>query len=152
MIRTGMPKPVNQSASTRPVGPAPIINTGNRDGMDGDISICCTLADAMQQHYHHGLVLVSVVVAILASYTALTLALRLRSSSGWPARAWLLGGGFAMGTGIWAMHFVGMLALSLPVPVAYDVAITALSLLIAIAVSTFSLHIASREDLNRPRL
>jgi diguanylate cyclase len=106
----------------------------------------------MPQHYHHGLVVVSVVVAILSSYTALTLALRLRSSSGWPARAWLLGGGFAMGTGIWAMHFVGMLALSLPIPVAYDVATTGLSLLIAIAVSTFSLHIASREDLNRPRL
>jgi NO-binding membrane sensor protein with MHYT domain len=54
-------------------------------------------------------VLISLVVAILASYTALTLALRIRSSSGWPARAWLVGGGFAMGIGIWAMHFVGML-------------------------------------------
>src|SRR5918999_2737135 len=106
----------------------------------------------MPQHYHPGLVLVSLVVAILASYTALTLALRIRSASGWAARAWLLGGGLAMGIGIWAMHFVGMLALSLPIPIAYDIPITAASMVIAIAVSTFALHIASRKDLTRPRL
>src|SRR4029077_14771699 len=59
---------------------------------------------AMHQHYHYGFVLVSIAVAILASYTALTLAVRIWSTSGWPARAWLLGGGLAMGIGIWAMH------------------------------------------------
>src|SRR5882672_9646923 len=87
-------------------------------------------ADSMPQHYHHGLVLISLVVAILASYTALNLALRIRLVSGLAARAWLLGGGFAMGIGIWAMHFVGMLALSLPIPIIYDLAVTLLSLLI----------------------
>jgi hypothetical protein len=76
MIRSGMPNCVNQSASTRPVGPAPTINTGNREAIG-----CGTLTEAMPQHYHHGLVVVPVVLAILASYTALTLALRLRSSS-----------------------------------------------------------------------
>jgi diguanylate cyclase len=99
----------------------------------------------LSQHYHHGLVLVSLVVAILASYTALTLALRIRVATPAAAPAWLLGGGFAMGIGIWAMHFVGMLALSLPVEIGYDVSITLLSLIIAIVVSTFALHIASRE-------
>jgi NO-binding membrane sensor protein with MHYT domain/CheY-like chemotaxis protein/nitrogen-specific signal transduction histidine kinase len=107
----------------------------------------------MAQHYHHGLVALSILVAILASYTALTLALRIRSAAaGWPAHAWLTGGGFAMGIGIWAMHFVGMLALSLPIAIAYDIGTTALSMLIAIAVSTFALRIASREQLTRPRL
>ena len=103
----------------------------------------------MPQHYHHGLVLVSLMVAILASYTALTLALRIRVATPQAAPAWLLGGGLAMGIGIWAMHFVGMLALSLPVEIAYDVTVTLLSLVIAIVVSTFALHIASRESVGR---
>ena len=106
----------------------------------------------MPQHYHHGLVFVSLVVAILASYTALTLALRIRVATRQSAPAWLLGGGFAMGVGIWSMHFVGMLALSLPVEIAYDLTITLLSLVIAIVVSTFALHIASREQVGRAAL
>src|SRR5688572_32485817 len=61
----------------------------------------------MHQHYQNWLVLVSVLVAILASYTALTLALRIRVASKQVAPAWLLGGGVAMGIGIWSMHFVG---------------------------------------------
>ena len=106
----------------------------------------------MPQHYHHGLVLVSLVVAILASYTALTLALRIRVASPEAAPAWLLGGGFAMGTGIWCMHFVGMLALSLPIDIAYDLTVTLLSLAIGIVVSTFALRIASRRQVSRAAL
>jgi NO-binding membrane sensor protein with MHYT domain/CheY-like chemotaxis protein/nitrogen-specific signal transduction histidine kinase len=100
----------------------------------------------MAQHYHHGLVAISLLVAVLASYTALNLASRIRWARGAAAPVWLLGGGFSMGTGIWAMHFVGMLALSLPLPINYDLPVTLLSLLIAIFVSSFALHIASRED------
>jgi signal transduction histidine kinase/ActR/RegA family two-component response regulator len=103
----------------------------------------------MPQHYHHGLVLLSLVVAILASYTALTFALRIRVASKPSAPAWLAGGGFVMGTGIWAMHFVGMLAMSLPIEIAYDFETTLASLVIAIAVSTFALHIASRDRVRR---
>src|SRR5688572_9262691 len=66
------------------------------------------------------------------------------------ARVWLMGGGFSMGIGIWSMHFVGMLALSLPLT--YDLPITVLSLLIAIVVSTFALHIVSRDDATPMRL
>jgi len=106
----------------------------------------------MPQHYHAGLVLASIGVAILASYTALTLAVRLRSAAGAGAWIWLLGGGLAMGIGIWSMHFVGMLALILPVGLSYDGWITALSMAIAIVVSTFALQIASRARLTRPRL
>jgi NO-binding membrane sensor protein with MHYT domain/CheY-like chemotaxis protein len=106
----------------------------------------------MPQHYHHGLVLVSVLVAILASYTALTLALRIRVAARQAAPAWLVGGGLAMGIGIWSMHFVGMLALTLPIDIAYDVWITFLSLVIAIVVSTFALRIASRERVSGPPL
>jgi diguanylate cyclase len=106
---------------------------------------------AMQQHYHYSFVFASIAVAILASYTALTLAVRIWSTAGWPARAWLLGGGLAMGIGIWAVHFVGMLALSLPLAISYDFWITAASMGIAIVVSTFALHIAGRSQVRRPR-
>ena len=106
----------------------------------------------MPQHYHHGLVVLSLLVAILASYTALTLAIRIRLSTGWATRGWLLGGGFAMGLGIWAMHFVGMLALSLPVPITYDLPITLLSLVVVVAVSTFALSMASRPTASRSAL
>jgi diguanylate cyclase len=104
------------------------------------------------QHYHHGLVVISLVVAVLASYTALNLTSRIRLATGVAGAAWLLGGGFAMGIGIWAMHFVGMLALTLPLPITYDLPVTVLSLLIAIAVSSFALNIASRDDVTPARL
>ena len=107
---------------------------------------------SMSQHYHHWLVLVSVLVAILASYTALTLALRIRVATTQVAPAWLIGGGVAMGIGIWSMHFVGMLALTLPIEIAYDVGVTLLSMVIAIVVSTFALHIASRKQVGRAAL
>jgi NO-binding membrane sensor protein with MHYT domain/CheY-like chemotaxis protein/anti-sigma regulatory factor (Ser/Thr protein kinase) len=106
----------------------------------------------MSQHYHHWLVLVSLLVAILASYTAITLALRIRVAAPQLAPAWLIGGGVAMGIGIWSMHFVGMLALMLPIEIAYDVGITLLSMVIAIGVSTFALHIASRKQVGRAAL
>jgi len=106
----------------------------------------------MHQHYHHWLVLLSLLVAILASYTAITLALRIRVAAPQLAPAWLIGGGVAMGIGIWSMHFVGMLALMLPIEITYNVGITLLSMGIAIGVSTFALHIASRIQVGRAAL
>src|SRR5262245_31813494 len=106
----------------------------------------------MHQHFHSWLVLVSVLVAILAAYTALTLALRIRDSTRQVTPAWLIGGGVAMGIGIWSMHFVGMLALTLPIEIAYDVATTILSMIIAVVVSTFALHIISRGQVGRAAL
>jgi NO-binding membrane sensor protein with MHYT domain len=60
--------------------------------------------------WNPGLVLLSYVVAIFASYTALDLAGRVSAYSGRGRALWLAGGAFAMGTGIWSMHFTGMLA------------------------------------------
>src|SRR3979411_2514808 len=73
--------------------------------------------------YNSWVVLLSFLVAVLASYTALDLASRITASTGAAAACWLLGGAFAMGMGIWSMHFIGMLAFSLPIPMAYDVGI-----------------------------
>jgi NO-binding membrane sensor protein with MHYT domain/CheY-like chemotaxis protein len=94
--------------------------------------------------YNDWLVVLSVVVAALAAYTALDLTSRITSSRGWPARAWLGGGAFAMGVGIWSMHFIGMLAFNSPVPLGYDLLTTVLSLLIAVVASGFALYLVSR--------
>src|SRR6266436_6763280 len=77
------------------------------------------------------LVILSVVIATVASYTALDLAGRIRASTGRARRAWLAAAAVAMGGGIWSMHFVAMLAFLMPMPVAYDVGLTALSLVVA---------------------
>ena len=82
------------------------------------------------------LVIMSVAIAILASYTALDLAARIRASVGWMRRVWLGTAAVAMGGGIWAMHFVAMLAFDMPgMAVGYDLTLTLLSLLTAIAVT-----------------
>ncbi|HWA12670.1 MAG TPA: MHYT domain-containing protein [Burkholderiales bacterium] len=97
----------------------------------------------MQGSYHPGLVALSVAVAIIASYTALDLAGRVGATeSGRRKRlAWLVAGAFSMGIGVWSMHFIGMLALRLPTPVAYDIPFTVASLLVAIAASAVALAI-----------
>ena len=102
--------------------------------------------------YNHILVVISFVVAILAAYTALNMAGRVAGSQGIAARIWLAGGGVAMGIGIWAMHFIGMLAMDLAMSMSYDVAITALSMAIAIVSSMFALWLVSGEQLRLRRL
>lgn len=93
------------------------------------------------------LVMVSLCVAVLASYTALDLAGRIASATGYVRALWIAGGAVAMGIGIWSMHFVGMLAFSLPVPLGYDLVITLLSLAIAMLASGFSLWLSSQNSL-----
>ena len=95
----------------------------------------------MAGNYDFELVALSLIVAIVASYTALELAGRVSEKQGRSSLAWLVGGAVAMGTGIWSMHFVGMLAFHLPVAVAYDAWTTALSLAIAILVSGIALYV-----------
>ena len=102
--------------------------------------------------YNPLLVAASLFVAILASYTALDMAGRITTAQGRAARLWLAGGASAMGVGIWSMHFIGMLAFSLPIPLGYDPAITMLSLLIAIASSVFALWLVCQENLPWSRL
>ena len=98
--------------------------------------------------YNPWLVVLSIVVAIFVSHTALNLSSRVARSTSKPsARLWLVGGAISMGCGIWSMHFVGMLAFSLPIAFSYDIGITLASLAIAIALSGFALSIASRREI-----
>ena len=103
--------------------------------------------------YNPWLVLLSIVVAIFVSYTALNLSSRVAHSARKPsARLWLAGGAVSMGCGVWSMHFVGMLAFSLPIALSYDVRTTLASLVIAIGLSGFALSIASRPQISLGRL
>ncbi|MCU5774484.1 EAL domain-containing protein [Erwiniaceae bacterium BAC15a-03b] len=102
--------------------------------------------------YDQVMVFVSFIVAILASYTALDMAGRVGGNSGKTAIIWLFGGGFAMGIGIWSMHFIGMLAMSLPMVMSYNASLTALSMVIAIAASIFALWIVCYGELPLLRL
>jgi two-component system sensor histidine kinase/response regulator len=100
---------------------------------------------AMNGSYDYRLVALSVLIAVLASYAALDLATRVTAAQGRVRFAWLLGGAGAMGTGIWSMHYIGMLAFSLPIPVLYDWPTVLLSLLAAIFTSAIALFVVSRQ-------
>jgi len=92
-------------------------------------------------------VVLSVLIASLASYAALDLAGRVRSSGGTTRYGWLTGGATVMGIGIWSMHFVAMLAFHLPVPIAYEVQLMLLSVAVAIGASLLALIVVSRAEL-----
>ena len=99
--------------------------------------------------YSTWLVLLSIIVAMFVSHTALSLSSRVaRAKADSAAALWLGGGALAMGCGIWSMHFIGMLAFSLPIPLSYDVPITLASLVIAIAISGFALSVASNPQIS----
>lgn len=98
--------------------------------------------------YDVRLVALSVVIAICASYVALDLAGRVNAARDNARVAWLIGGAVAMGTGIWSMHFTGMLAYRLPVQVYYHVPTVILSLVAAIAASLVALFMVSRPSVS----
>jgi len=104
-------------------------------------------------HYDPVLVSLSVAVAIFASYAALLVA-QLLSSAGSRARraGWLAAGGGCLGLGIWAMHFVGMLAFTLPCANSYDAGLTLLSTVPGMLASALALHVISQGPPNTPRL
>ncbi|MCX4051297.1 diguanylate cyclase, partial [Aeromonas caviae] len=101
----------------------------------------------LDSYYSNDLVFFSILLAVLASYTALNMTSRVSQSQGWGAALWLTGGAFAMGFGIWSMHFIGMLAFNLPIALGYDLPLTGLSLVAAIGSSAFALWLVSRPQL-----
>ena len=102
--------------------------------------------------YSLPLVALSFLIATVAAYAALDVAARIVTTRGWMSVYWLAAGAGAMGIGIWSMHFIGMLAFRLPIPMAYDPTVTIASLFIAIGVSAFALFVVSRNTLSAPRL
>ena len=99
------------------------------------------------------LVLLSIAVAILASFTALNLAGRVRASRGRSRSLWLAAAAITLGGGIWSMHFVAMLAFSMPnMPMSYDLGPTLLSLAIAIAFTAAGLATFNWQQVTRGRI
>jgi two-component system sensor histidine kinase/response regulator len=99
--------------------------------------------------YDPRLVALSVIIAIAASYAALDLAGRVTAARGLARLAWLACGSVAMGTGIWSMHYIGMLAYALPVEVRYDWPTVLWSLFAAVIASAVALFAVSRPYVGR---
>ena len=102
---------------------------------------------ALEGWYSPLVVLLSVLIASLASYTALDLAGRVSLARDRERLAWIACGAVAMGVGIWSMHFLGMLAFHLPVPITYAAGLVLLSVLVAVVASAFALQVVSRQAL-----
>ena len=99
--------------------------------------------------YNPGLVALSVLIAIVASYAAFDLGERVSASDRQRRWAWLSSGAVAMGFAIWSMHYVGMLAFVLPVPVLYHVPTVVLSLMAAVAGAGIALYMVSKKTMRR---
>ena len=101
---------------------------------------------ALPVTYDFRLVALSIAIAVFGSYIALDLAEQVLIAQGWSRKLWLWGGAIALGISIWAMHFIAMLAYSLPIPIAYDFAIVVIAMAVSIAGSGAGLFVVSRQQ------
>src|SRR5882724_1469151 len=92
------------------------------------------------------LVVLSILVAAFASYTALDLSGHVGGARGFARRVWLVAAAITMGGGIWSMHFVAMLAFIMPTPMSYDIGLTTLSLVVAMFVTGGGFYFISRHS------
>lgn len=99
----------------------------------------------MSISYNYGLVFLSLILAVTASYAALSIASRVPYVERKMLWLWIAGGSTSMGLAIWSMHFVGMLAFHIDIPLAYDIPLTGLSILYAIAATVVALLVVRVE-------
>src|SRR5947209_5332868 len=102
--------------------------------------------------YDPYLVALSILVACMASYTALDLGRHVEAARGLARRVWLVAAAITMGGGIWSMHFIGMLAFIMPTPMSYDIGLTILSLVVAISVTGGGFYVISCQRASPLRL
>ena len=106
-----------------------------------------------QCHHRPLLVVLSYTISVLGAYCALQWAAQIGKTRGRALAGWLAGAALAMGGGaIWSMHFIAMLACTLPVRVSYDLATTLASLLVAVFVTGAGLYVVSRGERTFRRL
>jgi NO-binding membrane sensor protein with MHYT domain len=101
---------------------------------------------SMNTTYDPILVTLSWVVAIIAAYAAVGIAHRLKRTSGRERQIWQFGGAAAFGFGVWAMHFIGMTALKMPILVSYDPAITILSVIFGFLAGWVAIGVIGQEN------
>lgn len=82
------------------------------------------------------LVALAIIVCLLACYTAVNMLMRARAAAGMRRRQWVAAAAIVFGAGVWATHFVAELAFRTGLPVGYETKLTALSIAVAIALST----------------
>lgn len=100
------------------------------------------LSQAYQGHHVTGLILLSVMTAILAAFASFShIELMQRKNSRLARLPWHLTGAFAMGVGVWAMHFLGMLSFRLPVEVSYHLGLTLASIIPAVLAGYVTLYV-----------
>lgn len=102
----------------------------------------------MSSTYDPRLIALSIVIAVLSAYTVVDLAFRVTAAKSWAKVAWWIGGTIVMGIGIWSMHFVAMLAFSLPMQMAYNMLTVLISMLPAVFASAGTFYFASRPALS----
>ncbi|PYI52716.1 bifunctional diguanylate cyclase/phosphodiesterase [Paenibacillus flagellatus] len=101
----------------------------------------------MEGSYNIYIVALSAVIAILASFSALSITAKISHSKGRSRYFWLLAGALVMGNGVWSMHFVGMLAFHLHATVKYDVWLTLLSMVAAVISSFIAFYITAPKNI-----
>jgi signal transduction histidine kinase len=106
----------------------------------------------LPERYNPLLVILSFVVAVFGSVTALRMGERVGEHKGVARFEWMIGGAFAQAVGIWGMHFTGMLAFRLPVPIAYEIKQMVLSFYVAFAGSLLALQLVRRRSVHKPWL
>lgn len=110
-------------------------------------------ASLLQGEYDLGLVLLSLMVSSIAAGQALRLAAFARLALTSQLRGWAIASGsLALGTGIWAMHFIGMLAYKPHAAVQYDLPLTILSILPGIGASAVAITLLAKAELNSKQL
>jgi len=122
---------------------------GSVDRIAVDLPLIPMIATGTHDPY---LVVLSILVASFASYTALDLGGRVGTARGLARRVWLVAAAITMGGGIWSMHFVAMLAFKMPIPMSYDIGLTILSLVVAIVATSGGFYVISRPRASSLRL
>ncbi len=103
----------------------------------------------LDKSYNPYLVALSIIIAIISSFTAFGFLERINASTDRLHKTlWVMFGAVSMGIGIWAMHFIGSLALILPTPVSYNLNITLLSVIPAIMASTVVFWLMNQTSFN----
>jgi len=103
--------------------------------------------DILDKNYNIYLVTLSVIIAIISSFTAFGTTERIHSCRHRTQKTlWIVFGATSMGMGIWAMHFIGSLALQLPIPVSYNLNLTIISIVPAILASIVVLWLMSQNN------
>ncbi|WP_336790552.1 bifunctional diguanylate cyclase/phosphodiesterase [Paenibacillus sp. MMO-177] len=102
--------------------------------------------------YNGWVILLSFIIALFVSYSALNLVYKISQTKGKVQLSWMLAGAFVMGSGVWTMHFIGMMAFHIGIPIAYNVPITLLSIIASICASYVAFYLTLAKEINRLKL